>query len=247
MNDFVLNIPENMLPHRLGQKSVWEKSARAVLALLGDVVGTEGLAEKAILHYGCGAKVSKLFLENDIAIKQYTGIDSNGELIAFLQSAVSDARFEYHHANIHNALYNRQGLELSHLHSLPVECRTFDLICLFSVFSHLAPHDYKPLLRLLRPHATDNARLVYTLFLNERTRGGYAMMDKWAPVIEEYGDIPADAVVPDFVDFFPDQPLRAAVYSRAYALELVRGSGWQVEEVRDPMRYLQHVFICRPA
>jgi hypothetical protein len=43
----------------------------------------------------------------------------------------------------------------------------FDLICLFSVFTHLAPHDYVAMLRLLRRHATPDARLIFSLFVRD--------------------------------------------------------------------------------
>jgi hypothetical protein len=246
VSDFVLDVPKNLHGSRLHKAEVWKHSARVMHDLLCDVAGAGDLGEKAILHYGCGAKMSKFFLESDVAVKRYVGIDSSSELVAFLQSTVVDERFEYHHVNIYNEMYNREGSRLADVGNLPVRDQLFDVICLFSVFTHLAPHDYKPLLRLLRPHASENTRLVYTLFLNERTTGGHAMMDKWGPVIEEYGDIPADTLVPDFVDFFPDKPLRAAVYSRSYAMELVKDTGWHVEEVRDPTLYIQHAFICSP-
>lgn len=246
MSDFVLDVPKNLFGSRLGKEDVWQESARAEHNLLCDVAGFDDLGEKAILHYGCGAKMSKLYLENDLAVKRYVGVDSSSELVGFLQSAVTDKRFEYYHVNIYNEMYNREGIELAGIESLPFQGELFEVICLFKVFTHLAPHDYKPLLRLLRPHASENARLVYTIFLNERTTGGHAMMDKWGPVIEEYGDIPPGTALPDFVDFFPDKPLKAAVYSRSYAMELVKDTGWKVEEVRDPAPHVQHAFICVP-
>jgi SAM-dependent methyltransferase len=246
VSDFVLDVPKDLYRSWYGKEEVWQESAQAVHALLCDVAGVGDLGEKSILDYGCGSKMSKLFLENDIPVKRYVGIDTGSELVEFLQSSVADERFEYHHVNIYNEMYNREGSELAELENLPVHGQVFDVICLFSVFTHLAPHDYRPLLRLLRPHASENSRLVYTIFLNERTLGGHAMMDKWGPVIEEYGDIPPDAVLPDFVDFFPDKPLRAAVYSRTYALELVKDTGWRVEEVRDPTLHIQHAFVLAP-
>lgn len=247
MSDFVLEVPENLYRSWHAKEDVWQESARAVHSLLCDVAGVDDLGQKAVLDYGCGSKMSKLFLENDMPIKRYVGIDTSDELITFLQSAVHDSRFDYHHVNIYNEMYNREGTELSDLGRLPVGDELFDVISLFSVFTHLAPHDYKPLLKLLRACAGEQSRLVYSIFLNERTSGGHGQMDKWGPVIEEHGNIPPDALCPDFVDFFPDQPLRAALYSRTYALELVEGTGWHVEEVRDPTPYIQHVFVCSPA
>ena len=164
----------------------------------------------------------------------------------FLQSSVHDDRFNHHFVNIYNESYNRKGSALTELASLPLEGELFDVICLFSVFTHLAPHDYGPLLKLLRPHASPDCRLLYSLFLNEQSATGCGLMDTWAPVIAESVDIPADSKLPDFCDFFPERPMEVALYARSYALELVEGTGWRVEEVRDPAPDIQHVFICVP-
>lgn len=246
MSDFVLNVPTHLYRSWHGKEENWMRSARAVHALLCDVSGSESLADKKVLDYGCGSKMSKLFLENELPIKRYVGIDTNRELIDFLQSSVHDDRFDYHHVNIYNEMYNLEGTPLAELQSLPVDGELFDIISLFSVFTHLAPHDYQPLLKLLRQAAAPDCRLVYSIFLNERSAGGHGQMDKWGPVIAEHGEIPEDAELPDFCDFFPDQPLRAALYARSYALQLLEGTGWTIEEVRDPTPYIQHVFVCVP-
>jgi SAM-dependent methyltransferase len=46
----------------------------------------------------------------------------------------------------------------------------FDVISLFSVFTHLAPHDFPAMLRALRPCAARDGRLIFSLFINEGGR-----------------------------------------------------------------------------
>ena len=53
-----------------------------------------------------------------------------------------DSRFEFHHLPASNDLYNPDGTPLGEFERLPAELEAFDLICLFSVFTHLAPDDY---------------------------------------------------------------------------------------------------------
>ena len=246
MGDFVLDVPINLQRSWHVEKGDWIRSARAAHALLCDVAGCADLGEKTVLDYGCGSKLTKLFLENDLPIKRYVGIDTMKELIHFLQPSVKDERFSYHFVNLYNELYNREGTPLADLGSLPIDGDQFDVICLFSVFTHLAPHDYKPLLKLLRPHASPDCRLVYSVFLSEPSPSGHGFMDKWGPLIADHIEATPDSVPPDFCDFFPERSLEVALYTRSYALDLLEGTGWRIEEIRDPSPDIQHVFICVP-
>ena len=49
-------------------------------------------------------------------------------------------------------VYNPGGKQLAGFDLLPAGPRQFDLISLFSVFTHLAPPDFVSMLRLLRRH-----------------------------------------------------------------------------------------------
>lgn len=44
----------------------------------------------------------------------------------------------------------------------------------------------------------------------------------------------------------PEKPLWHAVYSCKHALELVQGTGWEVESLNDPEECTQHYMICKP-
>jgi hypothetical protein len=47
-------------------------------------------------------------------------------------------------------------------------------------------------------------------------------------------------------DLDPSRPLLWALYSEAYARELIEGTGWQVATLSPPDRYIQHHFVCTP-
>ena len=38
-----------------------------------------------------------------------------------------------------------------------------------------------------------------------------------------------------------------ARYQRDYAVELFEGTGWEIETINPPERYIQHYIVCRPA
>ena len=63
-----------------------------------------------------------------------------------------------------------------------IEGRQFDLICLFSVFTHLAPADYVAMLRLLRRFAKPGGRLfLHDASSTSRTPGGHGYVDDVSP------------------------------------------------------------------
>ena len=211
-------------------------------------LGLANLGDSDVLDFGCGVKFTQALINRSLPIRRYVGVDVEREVIDYLQAHVDDARFEYHLLDAHNELYNPDGVPLSAEMPMPIEGQTFDVICLFSVFTHLAPHDYRAMLQLLHRFAKPNAHLFYTLFINELTDNGHGLIDSLAskagaalarPVLEA-----DDPPVPDFVDMNPSDPLRWAVYSRQHALELIDGTGWQVESVSPPDIHLQHHIVC---
>ena len=71
-----------------------------------DAIGLTDLSRTELLDVGCGTKFSEAFLNHDVPIKRYVGIDIYGEMIEFLQHEVDDPRFEYVHLDVRNELYH---------------------------------------------------------------------------------------------------------------------------------------------
>jgi SAM-dependent methyltransferase len=217
-------------------------------------LGLDDLGDSEVLDFGCGVKFTEALINHHLPIKRYVGIDVEPEMISFLQQHVTDPRFEYHHLNAHNELYNPEGALLSDTTPLPIDGQTFDVICLFSVFTHLAPHDARTMLKLLRRFAKPDGKLFFTLYIDERTGSGYGLMDRWHDVL---GRIPPDELaqyveehpesagpIQTFRDLDPSKPLNWAVYAESYAGELIRSGGWRVLNLFPPDEYIQHHFVC---
>jgi SAM-dependent methyltransferase len=232
-----------------------EESALYLIRHMCDKLGLPDLSQQDVLDVGCGTKFTQALLKHALPIKSYVGVDVYHEMIVFLRKSVSDPRFEYHHIDVHNDLYNPDGAPMTADTDLGVGDRTFDIICLFSVFTHLAPHDYGTMLRLLRRYVRPNGRLIYTLFIDELTEDGYGFIDKVERGLraregqdgETTPPTPTKREVEPFVDVNPDKPLLCAMYSREYAHELIEGTGWRPLELLPPNRFAQHHFICVPA
>ena len=248
--------PKLDVPLRFTRSAVVDKdwsraSALWQLDFVCGLLGLPDLASTSVLDMGCGIKMSETILNEGIAIKRYVGVDVFEEMITYLLANVDDPRFEYHHVSLYNELYNPTGPRLADTTALPVH-ETFDLIWLFSVFTHLPPDDFRAMLQLLRPYVRDAGRLFFTLYINEETEGGHGFVDSLAkrlqanPELLERRRRPIDEAVPPYHDVSPDHPLRTALYSREHAMELIDGTGWRPLLVLDPGPYIQHSILCEP-
>jgi SAM-dependent methyltransferase len=273
MDAKTLDVPAVLRRTAQPTEADWIDSARRSIDLLADVRGAPDLASTRVLDVGCGTKLVKVLLDEDRPIRRYVGIDVEPDVVSFLRTNVADPRFRFEHIDVYNELYNPRGTALADYSALPIDGETFDIICLFSVFTHLAPPDYRAMLEVLRPHAAEDCRLVFSLYVNRHadpTTALASLIDDDAKrrieaVLQarldagEQIEVPSahsgldagtatagTADVPDYVELIPDQPLLAAAYSEAHARSLIEGSGWRALDLHPPEGYIQHYFVCAP-
>jgi SAM-dependent methyltransferase len=259
MSELVFSVPG---PLRRGHKKTNEKeSVQSGLELIQLICRTfqlDDLGDSSVLDMGCGCKLVQATKQHDLPMGRYFGVDVFPDMIEFLQENANDSRFSFDVLNTHNEMYNPGGQPLSKDTKLSAEEGSFDIICLFSVFTHLAPHDYVAMLQMLRPYVKPNGRIIFSLFVNEPTKGDMGFIDglhrDWDTDdkgrVEEHKEEFLDAIekkqAPDFLDFFAEQPLKVAMYSRENALRLVENTGWEMESLHDPEKSIQHFMVCKP-
>ncbi len=78
------------------------ESAICLLNMMCRQFGLKDMANIELLDIGCGSKFTEAFLEEDLPIGRYIGVDVYKQMIDFLRQNVDDPRFEYHHLNAHN-------------------------------------------------------------------------------------------------------------------------------------------------
>jgi SAM-dependent methyltransferase len=245
-----LDIPQrfNRAKHKRHDAAV--HGAAFLIRHVCDTLGLADLSDQEVLDVGCGTRFTEAILEQELAIGRYVGVDVYREMIDFLRENVSDPRFEFHHIDVHNALYNPDAPPMTEAAELGIGDRTFDIIWLFSVFTHLDPGDYATMLRVLRRYIRPNGRLVFTLFVDELTEGGHGFIDRVSSGLREgapdIGAVNRERRARPFVDVYPDQPLLCALYSREHAFELIDGTGWRPVELLPPNDFAQHHFVCVP-
>ena len=237
-----VSVPNNL--RRGGKKNdQWEyiNSGRGLLLYMAQALGLETLADSRVLDMGCGTKFTQAILEYDIPLGEYIGVDVYEEMIDFLGKCTNDPRFSFFHIDSHNDMYNTDGEKISSDTRLPIEEYSCDIICLYSVFTHLAPSDYGSMLKLMRRYAKPGSQLIFSLYLDEVTNNGHSLIEQIA--LEQ--NKPFTPSGEPFRDAFPGKPLQWALYSRDHALELIEGTGWEIVELCMPNELVQHHFICR--
>jgi SAM-dependent methyltransferase len=194
-------------------------SAVTMINLTAQQLGVADLSQTSVLDIGCGTKFTQAFYGRHIPVKRYHGVDVDPEMIDFLSSAVKDEKFSYKHIDVYNARYYNAGERLSADTNLGVERRTFDLICLFSVFTHLDPTDFQAMLALTRRYIAPAGKLIFTAFIDNK-------------------------LSKDFEDKDPGQPLLMALYREAALREFAGAAGWSVDKIFLPGA--QHWIVCTP-
>lgn len=206
------------------KKAGYENSAEKIFALVQQRLGWSSFADKDILDVGCGSRFTLAIINRKIPVKSYTGIEINKQIVDFFKQEVepADPRFRYAHWNVHNDMYNTEGTPMAQFRELPVT-GDFDLIWLFSVFTHLNPDDGLALLKLMRQKVRPKGRLFFTTHTSDQVKS--------------------------FEDKIEDKPLLRAFYQKDYLASLIVQGGWKVESFHDKEgdSFVKSHFVCSPA
>lgn len=198
-----------------------ENTGATIMGLVAERLGLDDLGGKDILDVGCGVRFTQAILNRDIPIGTYTGVDNYKPLIEFLEAEVHDPRFTFAWWDVHNGQYHPDGRPMASYDALPVTGE-FDIIWLFSVFTHLVPEDSQALLKLMRRYARDDGALVFTAFIADDVA-----------TYENRGPLPAIH----------------AHYGGDYFTSFIEAAGWRVQSLDPPSEehHVQNLFVCRPA
>lgn len=201
-----------------------ENTGVASLDHAKDCLGIDSYADKDILDIGCGVRFTATFINRGIPVKSYTGVELVEKLVDFLKTNVEskDRRFRFAYWNVHNARYNKTGTPMGRFGRFPVE-GTFDIIWMWSVFTHLVPADSENMLRLARAHVRSGTKLFFSAFIDDAVDG--------------------------FEDRDPVNTLTYAYYSKQLMASLIERTGWRIEAFHkpNPKGWVQSAFVCTPA
>jgi SAM-dependent methyltransferase len=123
-----------------------------------------------ILDVGCGVGRLPIGILNRLGdIKKYEGIDVSARAIDWCQRFINrwHPTFQFNHINIENPRYNPHGKKVDYKFSLPFQNREFDIIYLYSVFSHMKIDNIKLYLNEFRRLLEPSGKIFLTAFVEE--------------------------------------------------------------------------------
>jgi SAM-dependent methyltransferase len=122
----------------------------------------------AVLDVGCGpGRITRPFMAYLVPPGRYVGLDVRETLVRELQATVGSARsnFEFIVADVQNEMYNPGGKHGASAYRFPFDGETFDLVFLYSVFTHMLPAEVENYLSEIARVLKRGGRCVISYFL----------------------------------------------------------------------------------
>jgi ubiquinone/menaquinone biosynthesis C-methylase UbiE len=133
--------------------------------------------DEAVLDVGCGSGRMALPLTRFLTKGSYEGFDVSGPCIEWCARAITPRfpRFRFQTADVRHDLYNPAGRYAAAEYEFPYADRTFDLVFLTSVFTHLLPEAMDRYLAEIARVLDRGGRCLVTYFLmNEESAAAIA-------------------------------------------------------------------------
>ena len=124
--------------------------------------------DERVLDIGCGCGQMALHLEKYLDESgSYVGVDIHRPSIRWCQKNIGARRsnFRFAHIEVRNFAYNPEGSHRAETYQFSFDDRSFDLILLKSVFTHMRPNEVSNYLREVSRLLSSNGRCLATFFL----------------------------------------------------------------------------------
>jgi SAM-dependent methyltransferase len=181
--------------------------------------------EERVLDIGCGCGQMALRLEKYLDENgSYVGVDIHRPSIRWCQKNIGHRRsnFQFAHIDVRNLAYNPNGTHRAETYQLPFDERSFDLILLKSVFTHMRPTEVSNYLREVSRLLKSNGRCLATFFLLNEEQARLAL--KGANDLEfKYGE----GVWRYRLEQSPES---AVAYDENYVMELLTQHGLALKQ-----------------
>jgi SAM-dependent methyltransferase len=167
--------------------------------------------QSRILDVGCGHGRLALGLLQVCPEVQYLGLDILKKNLHWCEKHFAAySQLQFLHLDLHNERYNAGSSVINESFHFPLRDATWDIVYLFSVFSHMQEAEMKIYLREFRRLLSPGGYLIFTTFVEE--------------------NVPTFSVNPENYIFEKTVgPLHVVRYEKSHLLGLVEAAGFQIK------------------
>lgn len=170
--------------------------------------------EASVLDIGCGFGRLPIGLLRQVQdLRRYVGVDVSKKAVRWCQRylTVQQANYQFIHIDVKNTRYNPRGNAIDATFQLPFEAQSFDIIYLYSVFSHMPLEDVRVYLQEFQRLLKASGKIFLTTFIET--------------------DVPDFTVNPENYRTEKWQgPLHCVRFSRTYFGKLLAEFGFQIDQ-----------------
>lgn len=238
-NDLRDMVPPPKLMGRIGPISDVATYLRSGEAHLSQLTRLGGLApQHDVLDIGCGWGRVAIQLTQVLApTARYLGVEVERDKAEWCTEHITSRHpnFVFRDVDLHNQRYNPEGALQAAETTLPIEeGERFDLIFLFSVFTHMFPADVRRYLdqfaRCLKP----GGKVVATYFLiNDDARAAIAAGEAKRSFLEQDGYYTDNLDMPEAAIAYDEVEARAMYDDAGFAETTVAYGGWRSKGGQD--------------
>lgn len=160
------DLPPLHLRRYVGPLSSFESSGVEFMGYLRELAGLQ--TDERVLDVGCGCGQMALHLKDYLSESgSYVGVDIHRASINWCQEKIARRykNFDFAHIDVRNLAFNPNGTQPAEAYRFPCADRSFDLILLKSVFTHMRPPDVSNYLSEVSRLMKHNGRCLSTFFL----------------------------------------------------------------------------------
>jgi SAM-dependent methyltransferase len=217
------DLPPLHLRRYVGPLGSFESSGAEFMGYLRALAGLR--PSERVLDIGCGCGQMALHLKNYLNEDgSYVGVDIHRPSINWCQQKIArrHKNFKFTHIDVRNLAYNPNAAQRAEAYVFPFEDRSFDLILLKSVFTHMRPPEVSSYLSEVARLLKSDGRCLATFFLLNDEQASLARRGK--------NDLAFDYGEGEWRYVHEHSPESAVAYDESFVMQLLEKYGLVVEK-----------------
>jgi ubiquinone/menaquinone biosynthesis C-methylase UbiE len=213
------DLPPLHLRRYVGPLRSFESSGVEFMRYLREFAGLQ--TKERVLDVGCGCGQMALHLMNYLDENgSYVGVDIHRPSINWCRKKIASRHqnFRFEHIDVRNLAYNPNGTQPAEAYRFPFSDRSFDLVLLKSVFTHMRPPDVSNYLSEVSRLLKENGRCLATFFLLNEEQAKQSAND----LAFNYG-------AGEWRYVYEHSPESAIAYDEPFVMQLVETCGLRLE------------------